>query len=76
MFYYLEELDGIHIVKSIAGNQLKKFISRSSLDEGRERLHDFVCVREDQEEDERRHDEEEEVTERRDADDNFECEVE
>ena len=54
VFCYLEELDGIHIAKSIAGNQLKKFISRSSLDEGRERLHDFVCVREDQDEDERR----------------------
>jgi len=35
-FYYLEELDGTHLAKSIAGNQLKKFFSRELLDEGRE----------------------------------------
>jgi len=49
-FYYLEEVDGTHLVKSIAGNQLKKFFSRELLDGGRERLHDVVRVREDQEE--------------------------
>ena len=51
-FYYLEELDGTPLAKTIAGNRLKKFFPRISLDEARDRLHEVIRVREegDQEE--------------------------
>jgi len=44
-FYYLEELDGTPLAKTIARNRLKKFFSRRSLDEGRDQLYEAICVR-------------------------------
>ena len=38
IFYYLEELDGTPLATTIAGNRIKKFYSRTSLDEARDNI--------------------------------------
>jgi hypothetical protein len=43
-FYILEELDGVPLKRSFAGNRLKRFFSRDSLDEHREEMHDMIRV--------------------------------
>ena len=45
MFYRLEELDGTQLAASFAGNRLKKFFSRETLDEDRAPLHNTIRVR-------------------------------
>ena len=47
-FYYLEELDGTQLSRSIVGNRLKKFFSRTILDEGRNQLHNVIRVRDEE----------------------------
>jgi hypothetical protein len=44
-FYKLEELDGTHLKATFAGNRLKRFFSRSELDEDRMGRHDVIRVR-------------------------------
>lgn len=44
-FYYLEDMDGAPLEKPIAGNRLKKFFPRTSLDEGQEQLQEMIRVR-------------------------------
>jgi len=44
-YYRLEELDGVPLATSFAGNRLKKFFSRRQLDQNREMLHSTIRVR-------------------------------
>ena len=44
-FYKLEELDGTHLKATFAGDRLKRFFSRSVLDEDRVERHDVIRVR-------------------------------
>ena len=45
-YYMLEELDGTPLRRSFAGNRIKRFFSRLSLDEIREEMHEVVRVQE------------------------------
>ena len=47
------------MTKTIAGNLLKKFFSRTSLDEGRDRLHEIIRVRDEGDEEDEENEEEE-----------------
>jgi len=44
-FYYLEELDGTHLIPTFAGYRLKRFFSRVELDNNRAKAHETIRVR-------------------------------
>ena len=44
-YYLLEELDGVPLASSIAGNRVKKFFSRVILDEDRRERHETIRIR-------------------------------
>ena len=44
-FYLLEELDGTHLKAMFAGNRLKRFFTRTELDNNRADRHDVIRVR-------------------------------
>jgi hypothetical protein len=44
-FYRLEELDGTHLKATFAGNRLKRFFTRTELDNDRADRHDVIRVR-------------------------------
>jgi hypothetical protein len=43
--YLLEKLDGTPLAASFAGNRLKRFLTRTKLDEQREEMHDTIRAR-------------------------------
>ena len=45
--YYLDELDGTQLKRSFAGNRLKRFYSRSALDNARREVFESIRVRTD-----------------------------
>ena len=51
-FYKLEELDGTHLKATFAGNRLKRFFSRTELDQDRAGRHAVIRVRDALEDDE------------------------
>ena len=50
-FYKLEELDGTHLKATFAGNRLKRFFSRTELDQDRASRHEVIRVRDALEDD-------------------------
>ena len=51
-FYKLEELDGTHLKATFAGDRLKRFFSRTELDQDRAGRHAVIRVRDALEDDE------------------------
>ena len=45
--YYLDELDGTQLMRSFAGNRLKRFFPRSALDDARREIFESIRVRTD-----------------------------